>query len=144
VEAADRIFQETVVQPAMAAPPGLAQLVAVCDAYFDYLRRGTFPGGCFFAAAALEIGTRPGPVKERVAAWESGFAALVRGFAATAVEQELPAWEDPNRLAFELHGTMLAADISFVLHDDPTVLNLSRQVVRQRLGLGTGGNAAKM
>ena len=111
VEAADRIFQEVVVQPALAAPPGLAQLVAVCEAYFDYLQRRTFPGGCFFAAAALEMGTRPGPVKERVAAWESGFAALVRGLVATAVEQqELPAREDPDRLAFELHGIMLAAD----------------------------------
>jgi AcrR family transcriptional regulator len=144
VEAADRIFQEVVVQPALAAQPGLARLVAVCEAYFDYLQRGTFPGGCFFAAAALEMGTRPGPVKERVAAWESGFVALVRGFAATALEQqELPAWEDPDRLAFELHGIMLAADISFVLHDDPTVLNLGRQIVRQRLGLGNGGNTSE-
>jgi AcrR family transcriptional regulator len=143
VEAADQIFQEVVVQPALAAPPGLAQLVALCEAYFDYLQRRTFPGGCFFAAAALEMGTRPGPVKERVAAWESGFAALVRGLAATALEQqELPAREDPDRLAFELHGIMLAADTHFVLHDDPTVTNLARQIVRQRLGLGNGGNAS--
>ena len=144
VEEADRIFQEVVVEPALAARPGLARLVAVCDAYFDYLQRGTFPGGCFFAAAALEMGTRPGPVKERVAAWESGFAALVRGFAATAIEQqELPAWEDPDRLAFELHGIMLAADTSFVLHDDATVLDLARQIVHRRLGLGNGGDAGE-
>jgi hypothetical protein len=38
-------------------------------AVFDHLRRRTFPGGCFFASAALEMGTRPGPVKESVAAW---------------------------------------------------------------------------
>ena len=145
VEEADRIFQEVVVQPALAAPPGLPQLVAVCEAYFAYLQRGTFPGGCFFAAAALEMGTRPGPVKERVAAWESGFAALVRGFAATAIEQqELPTWEDPDRLAFELHGIMLAADTSFVLHDDPTVLDLARQIVHRRLGLGNGGDAGEL
>ena len=145
VEAADRIFQEVVVQPALAAPSGLGQLVAVCEAYFDYLQRGTFPGGCFFAAAALEMGTRPGPVKERVAAWESGFAALVWGLVATALEQhELPAGEAPDRLAFELHGIMLAADTSFVLHDDPTVLDLARQIVRQRLGLGNSRNAGDM
>ncbi len=142
VEAADRIFQNAVVEPAMAASPGLAQLVALCDAYFDYLEGGTFPGGCFFAAAALEMGTRPGPVKERVAAWESGFVSLVRGFVTTALEQqELPASEDPARLAFELHGIMLAADTGFVLHDDPTVPTMARQIVRQRLGLGDGGNA---
>src|SRR6187397_1042480 len=32
VEEADRIFQEEVVQPALAAPPGRAQLVAICEA----------------------------------------------------------------------------------------------------------------
>jgi AcrR family transcriptional regulator len=144
VEEAGRILAAEVAQPALAAPPGLAQLAAVCEAFFDYLQRRVFPGGCFFAAAALEMGTRPGPVKERVAALQSGFAALVRQFAATAIEQnELPAREDPDRLAFELHGIMLAADTNFVLHDDPTVLNLARQIVRQRLGLGNGGNAGE-
>jgi len=139
VEVADQIFQEVVVKPALAAPPGLAQLLAVCEAYFDYLQRHTFPGGGFFAAAALEMGTRPGPVKDRVAAWESGFAELVRGFVATALEQqELPAHEDADRLAFELHGIMLAADTHFVLHDDPAVTDLARQIVRQRLGLDNG------
>jgi hypothetical protein len=74
----------------------------------------------------------------------SEFAALVRGFAATALEQhELPAREDPDRLAFELHGIMLAADTNFVLHDDPTVLNLARQIVRQRLGLDNAANASE-
>jgi AcrR family transcriptional regulator len=144
VQEADRIFQAEVVQPALAAPPGRAQLVAVCEAFFDYLQRRTFPGGCFFAAAALEMGTRPGPVKKRVAALQAGFAALVRGFADTALEQkELPAREDPDRLAFELHGIMLAADTSFVLHDDPAVLNLARQIVHQRLGLDNGGNTGE-
>jgi AcrR family transcriptional regulator len=142
VEEAGRILAEEVAQPALAAPPGLAQLVTVCEAFFDYLQRRVFPGGCFFAAAALEMGTRPGPVKERVAALQSGFAALIRGFAVTALEQqELPAREDPDRLAFELHGIMLAADTNFVLHDDPAVLNLALQIVHQRLGVDNGGNA---
>ena len=58
----------SVLQQALAAPPGLAQLTAVCEAFFDHLQRRTFPGGCFMASAALEMGTRPGPVKELVAA----------------------------------------------------------------------------
>ena len=64
-----------------------------------------------------------------------------RSFAATALEQhELPAREDPDRLAFELHAILLGADTKFVLHDDPAVLDLARQVVRQRLGLDNGTN----
>jgi AcrR family transcriptional regulator len=144
VEEAGRIFASEVVQPALAAPAGLCQLEAVCEAFFEHLQRRTFPGGCFFAGAVLEMGTRPGPVKEAVAAFQAGFVGLLRGFAATAIEQDqLPSDEDPGRLAFELNGIILATDASFVLHDDPAVLDLARQVVRRRLGLSDGGNAAR-
>jgi AcrR family transcriptional regulator len=140
VQEAGRIFADEVVQPALAAPAGLARLAAVCEAFFEHLQRRTFPGGCFFAGAALEMGTRPGPVKDAVAAFQGGFVDLLRGFAATAIEQhELPPDEDPKRLAFELNGVILAADANFVLHDDPAVLDLARQVVRRRLGLSENG-----
>src|SRR5690348_14323369 len=135
VDEAERILTEEVVQPALAASPGLGQLAAACEAFFSYVECRVFPGGCFFAATALEMGARPGPVKERVAAIQSGFTALLRSFAATALEQhELPAREDPDRLAFELHALLLGADTKFVLNDDPAVLDLARQVVRLRLG----------
>ncbi len=144
VDEAERILDAEVVQPALAVRPGLAQLAAVCEAFFSYLQRRVFPGGCFFAATALEMGTHPGPVKERVAAIQAGFVALLRAFAETALEQhELPAREDPDRLAFELHAVMLAADTKFVLHDDPAILDLARQVIRQRLGLDDGRNATE-
>jgi AcrR family transcriptional regulator len=141
---AERIFDDEVVAPALAARPGRAQLAAACEAFLGYVQRRVFPGGCFFAATALEMGTRPGPVKDRVAAIQSGFAELLRSFAATAVEQhELPACEDPSRLAFELHAILLAADTKFILLDDPAVLDLAHQVVRHRLGLGNGSNASE-
>jgi Tetracyclin repressor-like, C-terminal domain len=83
VDEAGRIFRAEVIAPALAAPPGVAQLVAVCDAFCGYLLRRTFPGGCFFAGAALEIGARPGPVKEQIAAFQAGLTALIRQFAVT-------------------------------------------------------------
>jgi AcrR family transcriptional regulator len=135
VEKAGRIFQDEVVRPALSAPAGVAQLVAVCDAFFDHLERRTFPGGCFFAGAALEMGTRPGPVKGRIAAFQGGFIRLIRDIAAGAVQQgQLPPDEDPDQLAFELNGLILAADTTFVLHDDPGVLAVARRIVRRRLG----------
>src|SRR5947208_1487611 len=141
VDEAERILDAEVVQPAFAVRPGLAQLSAVCEAFLSYVQRRVFPGGCFFAATALEMGTRPGPVKERVAAISSGFTALLAAFAATALEQhELPARENPARLAFELHAILLGADTKFILNDDPAALDLARQVIRQRLGLGNGTN----
>jgi len=132
---AARVFDAEVVQPALAAPAGLGQLTAVCEAFFAHLERHTFPGGCFMASAALEVGTRPGPVRDLVAAFQAQFGALIRGFAATALARnELAAGEDPDRLAFELNGIMLATDTNFVAHGDPAVLGLARQIVRQRLG----------
>ena len=138
VDEAEQIFQAEVIQPAMDAAPGLAQLVALCDAFFDHLSRHTFPGGCFFAGAVLEMGSRPGPVKERIAAFQSGFSALIRGFIVTALEQnELPADEDPDELTFELNGLILAANASFVLRQDANALAVAKHIVRRRLGVAT-------
>jgi AcrR family transcriptional regulator len=137
VAEAARIFDEEVLQPALAAPSGLAQLAAVCEAFFAHLERHMVPGGCFMASAALEMDTRPGPVKDMIASLQARFGELIRGFAATArARNELPPGEDPDRLAFELNGIMLATDTNFAEHDDPAVLDLARQIVRQRLGVG--------
>jgi AcrR family transcriptional regulator len=144
VEEAERIFDAEVVQPALGARPGRAQLAALCEAYLSYVQRRVFPGGCFFAATGLEMATHPGPVKERIAAVYAAFTATLGACAATALEQhELPAGEDPNRLAFELHAILLAADTKFVLHDDPTVLDLARQIIHERLRLDTSRSAGE-
>jgi AcrR family transcriptional regulator len=137
VAEAARIFAEEVVQPALTAPAGLGQLAAVCEAFFAHLERHMVPGGCFMASAALEMGTRPGPVKDMITSFQAQFGELIRGFAAAArARNELPAGEDPDRLAFELNGIMLATDTNFAQHDDPAVLDLARQIVRQRLSIG--------
>ncbi len=136
VAEAARVFDAEVVQPALAAPPGLGQLAAVCEAFFQHLERRTLPGGCFMVGAALEMGVRPGLVNGQIAAFQARFGELIRGFAAAAVARnELPPGENPDRLAFELNGIMLATDTNYVLHDDSAVLDLARQIVRQRLGL---------
>lgn len=136
VNEAERIFEAEVIEQAFAAAPGLAQLVALCDAYFDHLVRRTFPGGCFFAGAALEMGTRPGPVKEQIAAFQVRFTGLIHQFIVTALEhRELPADEDADALTFELNGIILAANTNFVLRQDPATLDMARKVVRRRLGI---------
>jgi AcrR family transcriptional regulator len=140
VDEAGRIFQDEFIEPALAAAPGLGQLVALCDAFFDHLERRTFPGGCFFAGAVLEMGARPGPVKEQIAAFQGGLTALIRQFAVTALERhELPTDEDPDALTFELNGIILAANTNFVLRQDPAALDLARNVVRRRLRIHESG-----
>ena len=136
VDEAERVFRAEVIDPALAAAPGVARIVAVCDAYFDHLLRRTFPGGCFFAGAVIEMGTRPGPVKDRVAAFQDEFTALLRQFVVTARERhEIAADEDPDALTFELSGMILAANSNFVMRGDPAVPTMAKAVVRRRLGL---------
>ncbi len=136
VDEAERMFETEVIAPARAAAPGLDQLVALCDAFFDHLQHRSFPGGCFFAGAVLEMGTRPGPVKERIAAFQDRFTGLIYESAQAALEHDqLAAGADAMQLTFEVSGMLLAANANFVLRDDPGVLDLARAVVRRRLGV---------
>jgi AcrR family transcriptional regulator len=144
VDEAERMFEADVIAPARAAAPGLEQLIALCDAFFDYLQHRAIPGGCFFAGAVLEMGTRPGPVKERIAAFQDGFAALIYEFAQAALDRDqLPPGADAMQLTFEVSGMLLAANANFVLHDDPAVLDMARQVVRRRLGVAPAVEATR-
>jgi hypothetical protein len=89
------------------------------------------------------MGSRPGPVRERVAAFQGRFSALVRQFVVTAIEQhELPGEDAPDVLTFELSGIILAANANFVLRGDAAAIELARVVVRRRLGVATTTSAA--
>src|SRR5688500_7619204 len=57
IRTAEAIYERDVVGPAMDAPAGAARLLALSDAFFDYVRRGVFPGGCFFVANSLDPAT---------------------------------------------------------------------------------------
>ena len=105
------------IDPALAVAPGIGQLVTLCDSFFDHLQRRTLPGGDLLVGAALEMGTHPGPVKERVIAFHRSFVALIWQFATAAVERrQLPAGEDVQALVFEISGMIVAANTSFVLY----------------------------
>src|SRR5689334_5924571 len=59
IDAAAVVFNREVLEPAMAAPPGVRRLRKLSDAFLSHLERRVFPGGCFFAAVAAELDTRP-------------------------------------------------------------------------------------
>jgi AcrR family transcriptional regulator len=137
IDEAERIFNLEVIDPSMGVPgEGLPRLLAVCDRYFEHLRRRTFPGGCFFASAVLEMGTRPGPIKDRVRAFQQRFSGVILQNAQRAQElRQLPASEDITLLVFELNGIILAANANFVMSDDPATLDIAQRAVRRRLGV---------
>ena len=140
IEEAAGVFAAEVVGPALAAQPGRGQLLALCDAYLDYLRARTFPGGCFFASAALEMGSRPGPVRDRIAAFQHELMGITSGFVHAAHQHGDLLDDSPVALAFEINGQFLAANAGFNLTDDPGVLDLAAMILHRRLDAPTAGS----
>jgi AcrR family transcriptional regulator len=135
VRAAAAIFAHRVVRPAEERhEPGIARLRALLATWLDYMERGTFAGGCFFAAATVEMDGRPGPVRDAVAAQMTGWAQLLADYARAAVERgELEPDTDPEQLAFELDALGTAVNSGWQLHEDSAVFDRGRRAISRRL-----------
>ncbi len=137
IDAARATFLDEVIRPGLAAPKGRQRLVAVCDAFLSHVERRVFPGGCFFATAAAEVGTRRGRVRDAVAAQQAEWLTLLEALAREAQELgELDAADDPAQVAFELHALVVAANNSFILQGDAAIIERARKGVRARVGSG--------
>jgi AcrR family transcriptional regulator len=135
VRAAAAIFVQHVIRPAEERfEPGIARLRAALDSWLDYMEPGPFEGGCFFAAAAIEMDGRPGPVRDAVAAQMTSWAGLLTDYARTAIERgELRADTDPEQLAFELDALGTAVNSGWQLHEDTAVFERGRRAIARRL-----------
>lgn len=134
IDAAEAIFDSEVIEPSRNAPIGLPRVVALADAFLDHLRRRVFPGGCFFACASAELHARPGPVKDRIAAFDGRWKAqFVDQFRVAVDDGSLPAGTDLDQLWFEIDAYLLYAHAAFSFRDDPTVLDRGGEAVRRRL-----------
>jgi AcrR family transcriptional regulator len=134
IEAAKAIFDREVMQPAFEAPEGRPRLDALFEAFFSYVERRVFPGGCFFAGLLADEDARSGPVHDAAVAveheWVGGLTDLVRDAQRLGqIRGELVA----EQLAFELYSYLELANFHFVLFRDPTVLERGRTAVAERL-----------
>jgi AcrR family transcriptional regulator len=136
IASARETFAAEVFVPALDAPQGIRRLEAACDAFLSHIERRVFPGGCFFAVAAADVGTRPGPVRDAVAAQQRDWMELLERLVRKAMELgELRPGDDPAQLAFELNAVLVSASTSFVLQGDPAVFDRARAAIRRRLPL---------
>jgi AcrR family transcriptional regulator len=111
VEKAAHIFQRVVVAPALEASPGLPQLQALSNAWFNYLVAGTFEGGCFFSNVLLEVDDLEGnEVREAVVQQYNRFINLVERCAHDAIAQgHFRSDLEAHQFAFEFLGITLSA-----------------------------------
>jgi AcrR family transcriptional regulator len=135
VEAARESFITEVITPAFAATAsGRERLVALCDGFLSYVERRIFPGGCFFVAAAAELGGRPGRVRDEVARIQNAWRDLLEAEARAAVDKgEVPKDTDATQLAFELGVVLAGTNIVSVLHDDPAAITRARTAIHNRI-----------
>ncbi|MGH2539021.1 MAG: TetR/AcrR family transcriptional regulator [Actinomycetota bacterium] len=134
IEAAWAIFEREVLAPTLDAPEGVRQLEAMLDAFFSYVERDVFPGGCFFASLLAEEDARTGPIHEVVVSSEretiDGIAAMV---GAAQQRAEIAADVDAAQLAYEVYSFMELANFHFVLFRDPEVLERGRRAAARAL-----------
>jgi AcrR family transcriptional regulator len=135
VRAAAAIFAHRVVRGTEEQhEPGIARLRTLLLTWLDYMERGTFAGGCFFAAATVEMDGRPGPVRDAVAAQMTSWAQLLADYARAAIDRgELAPDTDPEQLAFELDALGTAVNSGWQLHEDHAVFDRGRRAIARRL-----------
>ncbi|MGZ5474030.1 MAG: TetR/AcrR family transcriptional regulator [Thermoanaerobaculia bacterium] len=133
--AAERYIRE-IFTPALQHPRGFPRLMAICESWLSYIRRGIFPGGCFFAAASFEFDSRPGLVQQRVRSlMDDWIGALERAIRMAKDEGHLRTDVDPSQLAFELNALFFGANFSFYLRNDEQAIERARQAVETRLDM---------
>jgi AcrR family transcriptional regulator len=134
VEAARAIFIREVVRPAFETAQGLLRLWTLCDIWLSYVQSGVFRGGCFFAAAASEFDSRPGPVRDRIAEIMKEWLSVLRNAIVEAqTAGQLKKDIDATQLAFEFNSLELGANWAFQLYGDLKAFNRAREAIRERL-----------
>ena len=134
VEAARAIFINEVIKPAFEAAQGLNRLWKLCDIWLSYVLAGVFRGGCFFAAAAAEFDSRPGPVRDRIAEIMKEWLSTLRDAIIEAQKAgQLKLDIDPTQLAFEFNSLELGANWAFQLYGDKSAFARAREAIHERL-----------
>jgi AcrR family transcriptional regulator len=145
VEAAAEIFRTVVVEPVRVQPRGVRRLAMLMRSSLDYSRNRVFSGGCFFAATAADVDSKPGPVRDAVRRWMRGWYGYVEAQARYAAEAgEITADEAMvRRLAFELIALDNEANSRSLMTGDDEAYDLAAAAMRDRL-LALGADPAEL
>ncbi len=134
IDTAAVVFAETVVEPSLEAPDGVARLYALLDGWVEYVESKVFSGGCFWAAVASEFDARPGVVRDRIVEFTEGYAACMRNEIENARRRgQLRAAADTAQLVFEFHAYVHGHNWASQLHADRSAANRARLAIRRAI-----------
>jgi AcrR family transcriptional regulator len=135
IDTAEEIYERDVYERLERIPPGVDGAIALADAHLDHMRRGVFPGGCFFDAAAGDIALERGPVRDRVVAFQSGWVGRLRDNLRVAIDVgDLPAGTDLDQVTYDVTAYLVLAHSRLVFDGNDSGLELAARSVRHRLG----------
>lgn len=145
VDAARAVFIREVIERAFKAEHGISRLWKLCEIWLGYVEGGVLRGGCFFAAAAAEFDSRPGPVRDRIAEIMKQWLATLRRAVVEAQESgQMDKGVDPAQLAFEFNALELGANWAFQLYDDRQAFARAREAILERLRRVSTSSGAKL
>ena len=105
-----QLYGERVFVPVLRIERGLPRLRALFERWLDWTIASGLPGGCIMISAANEYDDRPGPIRDAVIANQHRGNAITQKAVRLAVEEgHLRADTDPEQIAFEMLGIMLAS-----------------------------------
>lgn len=134
VAAAGERFINEAFRPALKAEPGYPRLLAICQSWISYVRRGVFPGGCFFAAASFEFDGRPGPVRDLIAdMMDEWIGAIEKAVRLARDEGHISEDADPKQIAFEINSLFFGANFAYQLRSDKKALERASRAIEHRL-----------
>ncbi|MFP3712154.1 TetR/AcrR family transcriptional regulator [Puerhibacterium sp. TATVAM-FAB25] len=137
--AAREIFEREVIEPALAAPDGLARFEQLCERYLSYIERRVFPGGCFFAGMLAEFDARTGRGHDEIADDQREWNALLDATAAAAqAAGELDPTADLRQLVFDVAAAIQLANYYFVLFGNAGVIDQARSSIRAAISRSGG------
>ena len=103
-------YGERVLVPALKIERGLPRLRALFENWLDWALASGLPGGCIMISAANEYDDRPGPIRDAVIANQRRGNGVIEKAVRLAVEEShLKAHTDPEQIAFEALGIVLAS-----------------------------------
>ena len=134
IEAARAVFNEQVIEPALASPTGLERLRRLAENFLKYVEGGLYPGGCFFASVAAEMAMRPGPVRNgAVQVLDEFYRHVETAVRDAQAEGTIDPSEDAEGLAFELNSYLSLANSQFAVSQQSTPIDRARRALEARI-----------
>jgi len=116
-------FVSKVISPAFKVTRGIPRIRALFDNWLEWERNAKMPGGCIFIAASNEFDDRPGPLRDRLVAYQRDWVGCLSTAAGIAVEEgHFRRDLDLEQFAYDFYSIILAYHHFKRLMRDPQAL----------------------